>query len=131
MRNHFKDGNSAVLKMFGYTNPKVNVTEVSVFPKSISFGEKVKLRFDLASKSNSEQKLMIDLKVHYVKANGSTKGKVFKFKDIVLESKESISLEKKLDFTPRNTRKLYPGKHKVQVQINGEPFGHAIFELNT
>ncbi len=73
---------------------------------------------------------MVDLVVGYVKANGSTSPKVFKFKDFELSAGTTERCRKKLDMVERSTRKLHPGVHSVSIRVNGADLATAEFELS-
>jgi hypothetical protein len=42
---------------------------------------------------------------------------------------EAVLLTKRLSFRPISTRKYYPGKHVLEIQVNGERYGKLEFEL--
>jgi hypothetical protein len=72
--------------------------------------------------------VLVDLRIHFVKARGASP-KVFKMKAIELAPRESLRLAKKVSLAQMTTRRHYPGKHAVEVVVNGraEPLG--MFEL--
>ena len=129
LRNHFKKGNARALALFGYRTPDVAVAALTCEPSPVPVGDTAVFSFNLTSASSEEQSLMIDLVVSYQKANGRTSPKVFKFKDTVLGAKETIQCEKRLSMVHRSTRKLHPGQHRVDIQINGVVLDGVDFEL--
>lgn len=64
-----------------------------------------------------------------MKANGKLAPKVFKLAKKRIKAGEVVNLSKKHGFKPSNTRKYYPGRHKLQIQINGHIFAEADFQL--
>jgi hypothetical protein len=79
--------------------------------------------------SNQTQNIMLDFAVHYVKANGQTKAKVFKLKALELAGQQSITIQKKISLKEMSTRKHYAGLHRIEALINGENIQLGNFEL--
>ena len=129
LRNELKAGNPRALAIFGYGEPDVDVSPLTVEPASVAIGDSVEISFDVTSRATSPQRVMIDLIVGYQKANGKISPKVFKFRDIELGAGATERCTKRLDMVVRSTRTLYVGGHSVTVQINGQQFGEASFEL--
>lgn len=129
MRNHLKNGDPRVLALFGYGTADVTVRDLAVTPTSLSIGESVTIAFDLDENRGRDQKLMVDLVVGYVKANGKPSPKVFKFKDFELGAGASESCRKKLEMVNRSTRALYPGTHSVTVRVNGSDLATTHFDV--
>ena len=61
----------------------------------------------------------VDLRVHFVKANGRTSPKVFKMKRLDLAPGERATLSKLISLWQHTTRKHYPGEHQVEAIVNG------------
>jgi len=72
---------------------------------------------------------MIDFAVHYIKANGKPRPKVFKWCQVELDGSEKKTLTKKLNLANLSTRTHYAGKHRVDIIINGQWSYLGIFEL--
>jgi hypothetical protein len=73
--------------------------------------------------------LLVDYVVHHVRANGSTSPKVFKGWKLTLGAREQRALSKRHSLRPVTTRVLYPGKHRIELQVNGQTRAHADFDL--
>jgi hypothetical protein len=65
------------------------------------------------------QSVVVDLRVHFVKANGGTSAKVFKLATVNLAPGESAALRKTVSLADLTTRTHYPGVHRVELQMNG------------
>ncbi len=78
--------------------------------------------------SAHQEKLRLEYKVHYVKANGKTSPKVFQIKEANFEP--GIH---KIRFTQHfqnlTTRKHYPGIHKIELVVNGKVMAETEVEL--
>ncbi|MDP3429939.1 MAG: hypothetical protein Q8R89_06355, partial [Desulfomicrobium sp.] len=72
--------------------------------------------------------VLVDLRVHYVKANGSTSPKVFKLKALELPAGGSASFKKRLSIADLTTRRHHAGTHRVEALVNGriEPLGQFV-----
>ena len=100
-----------------------------VSPARVKNGASVDIAFDVLNPARSEQRLVIDFAVHYVKANGKTNRKVFKLRVLTLAGEASVSLSKRLSLKALTTRKHYPGRHRVEALINGKATPLGAFEL--
>jgi 3-methyladenine DNA glycosylase AlkC len=130
LRSAVKRGEQGALRVLGFGRAaSVSVRNVKVSPARVKKGGAVSITFDVASTASRSQPLVVDLCVHYVKANGKTSAKVFKLRAIDLVAKASESFSKHLSLKNLTTRKHYPGTHKVAVVINGRATVLGKFEL--
>ena len=129
LRTLIKDGDPDALAVLGYGPPQVALTAFRIAPNPLHLGESLQLNFTLKSTAVTEQNLVIDFVIHFVKANGQTSGKVFKLKTAVLAPNQTVTIIKKHPIRPITTRKYYPGTHRVEIQVNGQIVGERSFEL--
>ncbi len=130
LRTLVKAGNKGALAILGFSKvTTVKINKVTLTPKSIRMGETLNVAFDLKNEGSKKQKLLVDMCLHFVKANGETKPKVFKLKSFELASCEEIEISKKISFKPMTTRKHYVGKHRIELIINGTFYSVCEFEL--
>ncbi|MBX2885032.1 MAG: hypothetical protein KTR32_34060 [Granulosicoccus sp.] len=129
LRSLIKAGNPAALAAIGYREPRNLAVRFSIRPQKISVGDSVQLTAKLVSKHTRRQKLMIDYIVHYVRKNGTTNEKVFKWSTIELAAGAETATTKQHPMRETTVRALYPGTHKVEIQINGHRLGRARFKL--
>ncbi len=129
LRTLVKQGHAKALKMLGYrVDPKVKVTGLKWAPASLAPGETLEFYFKL--EASTDEKLMIDYVVDFVKANGQTKPKVHKLKQLQLKKGEVVTVSKKHSFRKNaSTITYYPGVHTVTLQINGKLFESFTFDL--
>jgi hypothetical protein len=90
----------------------------------------VTLALQLNSTSARSQRLVVDYSVHYVKKSGATSAKVFKWKDLTLAPGASATLSRSQIVKDFTTRAHHPGRHAVDLLINGERLAEASFELS-
>ncbi len=130
LRSLVKQGREEVFPLLGYSeqvNLTINLFELKT--KIIQLGESLEVALLLSSSTEQTQKLIVDYKIHHVKANGSTTSKVFKWKNIILYEGQELSLNKQHPFKLITTRKYYPGEHAIELLINGQSFAILPFEL--
>ena len=128
LRTLIKQGHPGAMEHLGYsTKPDVNA-KVSINTPLVRAGET--LEFSIHFAAGSDERLIVDYVIDFVKKNGSTKPKVFKLKGLEVKKGESINLLKrhrlKADAT---TYTLNDGTHGLTVVVNGKPVGSASFEF--
>lgn len=127
-RSLFKQGDQKSLTAFNYTSDaRVSLRKFILIPDSIYIGEAMTFQFELSSKENKMQKLMVDYRVHYIKKSGSALPKVFKLKELDLAPNTSVCITKKQSFQNFTTRTHFPGKHKLEILVNGKVIVGATF----
>ncbi len=131
-RNLIKAGHPGVWELHGFTaEPAIAIEGLRITPGCVGLGQKFSIECDLISKSNSEQRLVVDFVVHHVKSGGKTSAKVFKLCEQHLAARERVILQKKHTFRQITTRRYYPGPHRIEIQVNGQRHGEAFVELTT
>lgn len=129
-RTLVKQGHQEAFALLGYPpNLAIRVQRLHLNKATIQMGEDLTFEFEVQSKSDKSQNLMIDYVVHHMKANGKLAPKVFKLAKKKLGSRETLRLSKKHPFRQISLRKYYLGKHLLEIQINGKIYTQAEFEL--
>ncbi|HNV26642.1 MAG TPA: DNA alkylation repair protein, partial [Nitrospira sp.] len=98
---------------------RVAVNQARITPLRPRIGSSVDIACEMASQATRVQRVLVDLRVHYVKANGTHSPKVFKLKTVALAPKETIRFSKSLALTQLTTRTHYPGLHRIELLVNG------------
>ena len=129
LRGLIKDGRAEALAVIGFSKPEKLNVELELSEKKISLGGTLTLTATVSSTSASTQELLMDYAVHYVRKNGSSNIKVFKWKTLTIKPNETLVMTKKHSFKPTTVRALYPGKHIVELQINGSRVASAELTL--
>lgn len=130
LRSAVKRGDAGALAILGYGKAQgIEIRKAKVTPAKPKRGAAVTISFELFNSSKSTQPLMVDFAVHYVKANGKTSPKVFKLKSLELAAGKSAAVSKKVSLKEMTTRKHYPGRHLVDVIVNGESSQIGFFDL--
>ena len=130
LRSLVKAGSPAALEALGFRpDPPVVVQHLSVVPDDVAVGGSVEIEFELVSRSDRAERLVVDYAVHHVKANGSRSPKVFKLKTVELAPGQALHLRKKHSLKKVTTRVYHPGPHTVEILVNGAAHQSADFEL--
>lgn len=129
LRTLVKRGDSKALAFLGYRDqPKIAVDTFEVSPNTVKPGESITI--DVAMTALRTEPLIVDYVVDFVKANGTTAPKVHKLKQLTLAAGESVALTKKHTLKANaTTYKLYPGEHRVTLQVNGQQLASKMFDL--
>ena len=129
LRSLVKAKDPAALSVLGFGPPKGVEAQLSVRPARATIGGAVILSLALKNSGPRARTLLIDYAVHYVRKNGSTAPKVFKWTSVELGGRAETSLEKKHSLRPTTTRTLHAGQHRIVIQINGADMAEGRFTL--
>ena len=125
-----KQGAPWALDILGFGHvPEVTLQAPRITPKRPRMGDSVSIGFDLHNPSTLAQDVLVDLQVHYVKANGTRSAKVFKLRTLQLAPGHSVHLQKKLSLAEMTTRQHHPGVHQVDALVNGQALPLGRFDL--
>lgn len=119
LRFLIKQGHPGALKALGYGEQASVAVSGKATPARVRIGDKIRVIVDVTSRSRRPQRLSLDLAVGYVKADGSRRAKVFKISVIDLAPRQTVVLSKVLSFAQHTTRRHFPGRHPMDVVING------------
>jgi 3-methyladenine DNA glycosylase AlkC len=129
-RSLIKQGVPEVFPLFGFTpTPKLGKVTFSVSKRRIAVGGDVTLSCVIPSVSTSSQKLAIDYRVHYVKSGGRLSPKLFKWSEKRLEPGGRLELKTKQSFEDRSIRTHFPGKHRIELVVNGRVLAETSCDL--
>lgn len=126
LRSAVKKGDAAALRVLGFgAKASLRITRRTIAPTRPRSGGKVVVTLTLENPTRRPQRVVVDLVVHFVKANGDARPKVFKLANVALSAKEQVTLRKTISLADLTTRRHYPGEHRVALQINGtvQPLG--------
>ena len=130
LRSAVKRGEAGALAVLGFGQAaQVTVRDAAIVPTQAVMGTSVALRCELHNPQAHAQRVLVDFCVHYIKANGQPKPKVFKLTTVDLAAGDTLRLSKRLSLSEMSTRKHYPGTHRVELLLNGAPHPLGSFEL--
>jgi 3-methyladenine DNA glycosylase AlkC len=122
-RHLIKQGHPEMLSSWGVGEAFRGQVTLSVPSQTVQIGESLPLRILLESAGDAPQALEVDVRVHYRKADGQLRPKVFKGRQLSLAPGEQRSWTQQISFKPVSTRALYPGAQGLDVTVNGQPLG--------
>jgi 3-methyladenine DNA glycosylase AlkC len=130
LRSAVKRGDKEALRLLGYGRKPAVVLERARFnPARVRIGERVVMRFTLRSTSRAPQDLLVDVAVHFVKARGKTSAKVFKVARLALGPRAQADLQVGISLAVHTTRVPQPGRHAVDVVVNGHRLPAGAFHV--
>ena len=129
-RTLVKQGHPATLAALGYGAP--SLAEVSLLLKApvVEFGAALEFELRFETAGSRPQDLLIDYVIHHRKADGRLTPKVFKWKTLQAKPQEAVSLRRRHPIRPITTRVYYPGRHRLEIQINGATHAGKDFRLD-
>jgi 3-methyladenine DNA glycosylase AlkC len=130
LRSAVKRGDVAVLRLLGYgRQPQISVEDVTFDPRRVRIGRRVTMTFSLRNTSTRRQQRLVDVAVHFVKARGATAPKVFKVTRLALAPGERRDLKAAFSMAVHTTRVPRPGRHAVDVVVNGRALRAGSFDV--
>lgn len=131
LRTLIKQGDPDALAVLGYgpDSPLV-IGATSIAPAETAIGGKVRIEVQLHNPTDTAVGALVDLKVHFVKANGSTSPKVFKGAEVEIEPDGTSTVRKTISLQQLSTRTHHPGEHRVELLINGAVHPIGAFTLH-
>jgi 3-methyladenine DNA glycosylase AlkC len=125
LRTLVKQGHPEALRLLGAEAPDVELVSLELTPARLRIGETLTIAVTLRSAAAVPQQLVVDYILHLPGARGATRTKVFKLKSLVLAAGATLQLVKQHSFAPVTVRRIYPGLHRIAIQVNGVILGEA------
>lgn len=132
LRTAIKRGDAQALALFGHGQASVlQMHSANITPSKARIGDSVTLHCTLHNPSAQAASALADWRVFYVKANGTLSPKVFKGSTVQIDAHGHGVLEKTLSLRQMSTRTHHPGRHTVEIVLNGHPHSIGHFHLHT
>lgn len=130
LRTLIKKGEPRALALIGVGHgASVPVRRFSIEPNVVRLGETIVIEVELASTSPDDQRLVVDYRIHYARAGGKAAAKVFKLRTFDLPAGQTAKLGIRQAIRDFSTRRHYPGRHEVELVVNGEAMANTAFEI--
>lgn len=130
LRTLIKKGDPRALALIGVQHgAAVVLRQFSVEPQAVRLGDTIHIAVDLASTSADVQRLVVDYRIHYARAGGKTAAKVFKLKTFDLAAGDNAALTIRQTIRDFSTRRHHPGRHEVELIVNGRTMACGAFEI--
>lgn len=130
LRTLIKQGEPRALALIGVGHgAAVTVRDFTVEPAVVRLGERIAIAAAIVSNSPESQPLVVDYRVHYARAGGKSAAKVFKWKTFDLAGGEAVALRINQTIRDFSTRRHHPGRHNVELIVNGQTMATSEFDL--
>jgi len=129
LRTLVKQGHTGALAVLGFEHGSPVETRLALSADRVAIGSKVTATIDVFNPTDAMERVVIDLRVHFVKAAGGTSPKVFKVVELEVEPGGTRTARKTVSLAQHTTRTHYPGLHTIELIVNGETRTGAVFEL--
>lgn len=131
LRTLVKRGDRAALAVLGFGKKPngVRIERPKLSSARVNIGDALRFEFTLVNRGKKTERVLVDYAVHFVKANGEARPKVFKLTSVDLAPGARVELGRKVSFKPMSTRKPRPGPHRIDVLVNGAAVPLGAFEV--
>ena len=129
LRTLVKRGNVDALDVLGFSPAEVEVAPVVLSADIVPVGGDVRFSAEVRNIGDRPSKLVIDYVLTFPGARGDERSKVFKIAQRQLEPGERTEIETGHSFRAITTRKYYPGRYGVALQVNGVQHARTEFMM--
>jgi 3-methyladenine DNA glycosylase AlkC len=126
-RHLVKGGHPRAMELLGVTSqPRLDVFNIKM-PDQVTVDTALEFSFDIRAHDHID--VIVDYAIRFQgKAGKLTGRKVFKLKRMSLSKGEQVMLTKRhLLRSGMTTRHIYPGRHELEIQINGNSYAKRPF----
>jgi 3-methyladenine DNA glycosylase AlkC len=126
LRSLVKTGDRDALALLGVaTDARIRLTDLRIEPGTVTIGDEITLEFVLELDDAAPVEAIVDYRVHYAGANGARRPRVFKLARRTLEPGMPETFNRRHALKPVSIRRIYPGRHTVDIWVNGKVLGSA------
>lgn len=131
LRSLIKTGHPRALALMGFAVQPALTAVPTLNSSTCHIGGTVELHAELTATGNAPQSILLDFVIVFAGKTGAPREKVFKWTSLTLAPGETRTLHKTLTcFRPTSVRALYPGEHRIHLQLNGTRMGLAVLHLH-
>ncbi len=131
LRSLIKAGHPEAMRLLGFGDGKGLRATLRIKPRAVNVGDAVTLNAAIRNTGKTVQRLVVDYLVHFARPSGKPSRKVFKWTVAEVEPGGVLRIEKRHPLRHTTIRTLYPGRHRIEVQVNGARLVAALFELSS
>lgn len=129
-RGLLKKGNAEALAHFGFQKGVKGIEILNlVFSPEVSVGGRLDFSFLIQNLESDAAQIRLEYGIDYQTLSGKISSKVFKIKELNLNSGQSMNIARHQSFQDFTTRKHYAGPHKLRILVNGTEMIEAEFEV--
>jgi 3-methyladenine DNA glycosylase AlkC len=131
LRSLVKKAHPGALALLGVgARPKIRIDSIRTMPPHVRIGGALRFSLELVSAHTKPQELMIDYIVHFMKAKGTARPKVFKLRRVTLAPSTRMVFNGSVSFADMTTRRHYPGVHRMELLVNGVTYPGTTFVVS-
>jgi 3-methyladenine DNA glycosylase AlkC len=118
-RTLLKSGDVRAMRLFGFAEPSaVRISGLAVDPPEPLIGDDIYFSYTLHVEAVAPLLLRLEYIMTFARARGKTSNKVFFLREGEFQP-GTQEIRKKHSFRDLSTRKHYPGKHMIEIVVNG------------
>jgi 3-methyladenine DNA glycosylase AlkC len=132
LRTLVKRGDADALELLGVaTDAAIQLTDLAIDRSQVAIGNAVTftVTVELSPRQPGAVDAVIDYRVHFVGATGVKAPKVFKLTRRRLEPGLPVTVTRRHRFEHLSIRRILPGPHVIDVQVNGRVLGSTTIEV--
>ena len=130
IRTLVKAGDGDAMRLLGHDPDAALDAVLDMRTATVDMGGAAEWSLVLTSTDERPHRVVVDYAVHFVRANGSTGRKVFKWTTLDLVPRQRVEMQRRHAVVPITTRNYHSGSHLVEVQVNGVVVAADVFELH-
>jgi 3-methyladenine DNA glycosylase AlkC len=119
LRSLTRRGDAAALALLGFRGGSALSVEATIAPARVRIGGAIEVTVTVRNASRRAESAALGLAVHFVKADGRARPKNFRLGSAEVPARGTATLRKRISFAPMTTRRHYPGRHRLDVLVNG------------
>ncbi|SLN50220.1 hypothetical protein ROA7450_02486 [Roseovarius albus] len=128
LRTLIKQGHANALAHLGYRNDLDFEAALQLDARQVAIGDAIELSCEVFCKETVP--VLIDYVMYFHKPGGAERRKVFKWKQAQCEAGTPLQLRKQHRLKKdASTFTIYPGPHRVELQINGQIVADTVFTV--
>jgi 3-methyladenine DNA glycosylase AlkC len=132
LRTLVKRGDPDALQLLGVaTDADIRLTDLAIDRSQVPIGDEATFTFtvELSPQQPNAVDAVIDYRVHYLGATGVKAPKVFKLTRRRLQPGIPVIVTRRHRFEHVSIRRILPGPHAIDVQVNGRVLGSTTIEV--
>jgi 3-methyladenine DNA glycosylase AlkC len=130
LRTLVKRGDRGALAILGITaDADIRLAALTLDTGTVTIGDAVSFTMTLVLDDPGRADAVIDYRVHYAGANGPRRPKVFKLTRRRLVAGEPVTVTRRHPFAPISIRRIHPGRHTIDIQVNGRILGSVDLDV--
>jgi 3-methyladenine DNA glycosylase AlkC len=121
LRSRVKAGDARALSLLGFRPGAASAWSVAgvVEPAQVAIGGRARLTLTVANRSARAASAAVDFAVHFIKAGGQARAKVFKGGNVTLAPGQTAEIRRSISFAVHTTRRPNPGRHRIDALVSG------------